>query len=429
MNGSKPTPMSTNVSPGRATDRSARRALQLRAGRVGEEERRREDDAAADQVGADQQLVEERGRRTQRPPRRIGATRRHSSGTVTRRKSGTANSTGRIPPQRTTPRSSSFAGSRMFRYISSDAEHAEDRGDRYIALADPLAGGCHERDHGRGLPSRKDRCGEAASAQAGPLSSSRRVIGEARFTRRGDTNARQRRRSLSLVEGSFVTIMFTDLVGSAALFARRGDEAADVVRREHFAALRRAVADNGGREVKTTGDGLMVVFASAVAALRCAVAMQRATGVAGPLELRIGLDAGEPLAGGRGSLRHAGDRGRPALRGCRGRRDPGLRSRLPVAGPRITEQIQPAGAMRLRGLGERVARPTGCAGRTTRRARGGAAVTATADQRRRRRRPAARALGLSRHHRRRARHASGRRGARTGATRSTSCGAPSPTSS
>ena len=93
----------------------------------------------------------------------------------------------------------------------------------------------------------------------------------------------------------FVTILFTDLVGSASLFERHGDEAADAVRREHFDALRRAVAEHGGREVKSTGDGLMVAFPSAVAAVRCAVDMQRATAAAGELELRVGLDAGEPL--------------------------------------------------------------------------------------------------------------------------------------
>lgn len=46
-------------------------------------------------------------------------------------------------------------------------------------------------------------------------------------------------------------------------------------------------------------DGLMVAFASTVAAVRCAAAMQRATAAPGPgLGLRIGLDAGEPLADG-----------------------------------------------------------------------------------------------------------------------------------
>jgi DNA-binding NarL/FixJ family response regulator/class 3 adenylate cyclase len=94
----------------------------------------------------------------------------------------------------------------------------------------------------------------------------------------------------------FVTILFTDLVGSTALFDRGGDDRADVKRREHFAALRLAVADHDGREVKSTGDGLMVAFSSAVAAVRCAVAMQRATtGAPGGLAIRVGIDAGEPL--------------------------------------------------------------------------------------------------------------------------------------
>src|SRR3954447_12254175 len=101
------------------------------------------------------------------------------------------------------------------------------------------------------------------------------------------------------MEEGFVTILFTDLVGSTALFDRRGDEAADAIRREHFAVLRAAVAAHGGREVKSTGDGLMVAFTSAVAAVRCAVDMQRATtGSDGCPPIRVGLDAGEPLPDG-----------------------------------------------------------------------------------------------------------------------------------
>lgn len=130
------------------------------------------------------------------------------------------------------------------------------------------------------------------------------------------------------VEGSFVTILFTDLVGSAVLFDRRGDEAADALRREYFAALRRVVADHGGREVESTGDGLMIAFSSTVAAVRCAVDMQRATAATGELELSVGLDAGEPLPEGE-DLRYPGDRRQPAVRRRRRRRDPRLRGGLP----------------------------------------------------------------------------------------------------
>ena len=90
---------------------------------------------------------------------------------------------------------------------------------------------------------------------------------------------------LRAVESSFVTIMFTDVVGSTTLYDRYGDDEADARRARHFAVLREVVAAHEGREVKSTGDGLMVTFTSAVAAVRCAVAMQRATtGAADGLE-------------------------------------------------------------------------------------------------------------------------------------------------
>jgi class 3 adenylate cyclase/tetratricopeptide (TPR) repeat protein len=90
-----------------------------------------------------------------------------------------------------------------------------------------------------------------------------------------------------------VTFLFTDLVGSTALIDRLGDDAADSVRRDHFDVLRKAVDEAGGEEVKNLGDGLMVSFASPVAALSCAVAMQRAL-ADGDLRIRVGVHAGEP---------------------------------------------------------------------------------------------------------------------------------------
>ena len=54
-------------------------------------------------------------------------------------------------------------------------------------------------------------------------------------------------------------------------------EAAEELRQTHFRLLRGAVAASGGTEVKNLGDGLMVVFPTASAALACAVGMQQAT--------------------------------------------------------------------------------------------------------------------------------------------------------
>jgi class 3 adenylate cyclase len=96
-----------------------------------------------------------------------------------------------------------------------------------------------------------------------------------------------------------VTVMFTDLVESTGLFGRFGESDAHRLLRRHFALLRRAIAEHRGYEVKTLGDGLMVVFDNAADAARCAVAMQSAVArdEAG-LELRVGVATGEPVREG-----------------------------------------------------------------------------------------------------------------------------------
>ena len=95
-----------------------------------------------------------------------------------------------------------------------------------------------------------------------------------------------------------VTILFTDLVGSTELASALAPEAADEVRRAHFSSLRQAIAATDGTEVKNLGDGLMVVFPAASAALLCAVSMQQIVerdnvDAAKRLGLRVGLSAGE----------------------------------------------------------------------------------------------------------------------------------------
>jgi class 3 adenylate cyclase/ATP/maltotriose-dependent transcriptional regulator MalT len=113
-------------------------------------------------------------------------------------------------------------------------------------------------------------------------------------------NTLESRRERHAVAGQIVTLLFTDLTGSSALLDRLGDEAGEDLRRRHFAMLREAVADTGGEEVKNLGDGLMVVFDSAVAATTCAISMQRAIerhNAAGgsKLGVRVGIHVGEPV--------------------------------------------------------------------------------------------------------------------------------------
>jgi class 3 adenylate cyclase len=72
-----------------------------------------------------------------------------------------------------------------------------------------------------------------------------------------------------------VTILITDLVGSTQLESRVGPVVAEQLRGQHFGLLRDALGEAGGREVKNTGDGLMVAFESAAAAVSCAVLIQQ----------------------------------------------------------------------------------------------------------------------------------------------------------
>jgi class 3 adenylate cyclase len=98
-------------------------------------------------------------------------------------------------------------------------------------------------------------------------------------------------------EGAF-TILFTDIAGSTELLERVGEGPWFQVIRAHDALVRRLTQEHGGTVVKSQGDGFMLVFTSARAGLRAAIATQRAfadgkgLGTDGPLRLRIGLHSG-----------------------------------------------------------------------------------------------------------------------------------------
>ncbi len=93
-------------------------------------------------------------------------------------------------------------------------------------------------------------------------------------------------------------IVMSDLVGSTQLASEVGPERADELRNEHFELLRHAVSEHGGEEVKNTGDGLMVAFRSASAAVACAKHMQqlfdrRNRNAESGLHIRVGIGMGE----------------------------------------------------------------------------------------------------------------------------------------
>ncbi len=94
--------------------------------------------------------------------------------------------------------------------------------------------------------------------------------------------------------------LFTDLVGSTALTAHLGVEAAERFRRSHFSMLRVQLDRFGGVEVKSVGDGVMVVFESVHRALDAAAAMQMAVQRAGAVgahhvSMRVGVSVGDAV--------------------------------------------------------------------------------------------------------------------------------------
>lgn len=97
------------------------------------------------------------------------------------------------------------------------------------------------------------------------------------------------------------TILFTDMVGHTEMMQRLGDIKGRAVLRQHERITRETLKQYGGAEVKTMGDGFMASFGSVSSAMDCAIALQRAfaqhtESMPEPLLVRVGLNAGEPIA-------------------------------------------------------------------------------------------------------------------------------------
>jgi class 3 adenylate cyclase len=75
---------------------------------------------------------------------------------------------------------------------------------------------------------------------------------------------------------SRIALIFTDLAGSTALYARRGDPRAYHLVRLHFDTLFTVVNACGGTVVKTIGDAVMAVFQTPAEAMEAAIMMQHA---------------------------------------------------------------------------------------------------------------------------------------------------------
>jgi class 3 adenylate cyclase len=94
------------------------------------------------------------------------------------------------------------------------------------------------------------------------------------------------------LEQALATILIVDIVRSTEKVARLGDARWAVVMNHYYAAVRKELKTLRGKEVVTTGDGLLAAFDVPAAAVQCATSIREAVRTLG-LEISVGLHAGE----------------------------------------------------------------------------------------------------------------------------------------
>jgi class 3 adenylate cyclase/tetratricopeptide (TPR) repeat protein len=164
---------------------------------------------------------------------------------------------------------------------------------------------------------------------------------------------------VSAAANEIIAVLMTDLERSTAMAERLGPAAAEELRLELFALLRGALERNGGREVKSLGDGLMVVFDGAAQSLACAVQMQQAVEAHNrraeeKLGVRVGVSLGDATVEG-------GDYyGKPVVEAARlcahatGGQIVITDLLYRVAGSRDGQAFEPLGGLELKGISEPV---------------------------------------------------------------------------
>ena len=95
------------------------------------------------------------------------------------------------------------------------------------------------------------------------------------------------------------TLLFTDVVGSTAFYAARGDPAAFVEIKKHFDEVFAIVAEHRGAVVKTIGDAVMATFVDPLDSVRASKKIHdtfHPTRDDTPIRLRISLNTGPCIA-------------------------------------------------------------------------------------------------------------------------------------
>src|SRR5262245_47723302 len=91
---------------------------------------------------------------------------------------------------------------------------------------------------------------------------------------------------------ALATILIVDIVRSTEKAAKLGDARWTKIMGHYYAAVRKELKSSRGKEVVTTGDGVLATFKAPAAGISCATAIQKAVRTLG-LEIRVGLHAGE----------------------------------------------------------------------------------------------------------------------------------------
>ena len=97
---------------------------------------------------------------------------------------------------------------------------------------------------------------------------------------------------------ALATILFVDIVRSTEKAARLGDTRWKQVMEYYYAAVRKELKALRGKEIVTTGDGLLATFRAPDAGIRCATSIRDAVRTLG-LEIRVGMHAGEYKVSGK----------------------------------------------------------------------------------------------------------------------------------
>jgi class 3 adenylate cyclase len=108
------------------------------------------------------------------------------------------------------------------------------------------------------------------------------------FVARPGTEARSAAASRRML----TTILFTDIVDSTTRANELGDKAWRELLQAHDATVRREVARFRGNEVKSLGDGFLILFDGPARAIHCAQAITEAMDPLG-IKVRAGLHTGE----------------------------------------------------------------------------------------------------------------------------------------